>query len=299
MRNALPTMVLMAGLIAAGQPATALTERQGEDFPDGVYVLLSDDEPGGVKRRRADTGQIIRIGKQVTDQLGQAALTATNNANTEYRLSLRDVGPVGYGAGKRPRLAICAGGVCAVAWSRTDPDERGRIELNAAIHGEALADRAATALGTEPAKRSHPGHQMRVTWTPLQDAYGPRDPVIVRLRITNVGHSAIRFKAGGMNRGARDNQFGFIASRSFGENVPDTGDPNHFGGKVAVTSIAPGDYFEKEVDLRKWFAFDQPGNYGITGLYYMPLTYSERFEATWDDHAAGRFTVEIKAGPAD
>ena len=111
------------------------------------------------------------------------------------------------------------------------------------------------------------------------------------LAIENVGRIPVSFRVGGANRGSRDNQFGFTAYGPMGA-VPDTGDPVHFGGLSYNTMLKPGETFRKEVDLRKWFTFKQPGRYTITGTY--DLVFSDPangdYLPIWLDKAASTFT---------
>jgi hypothetical protein len=104
--------------------------------------------------------------------------------------------------------------------------------------------------------------------------------------------------AGGQQRGARDNQFRFLAYRSYGggKAVPDTGDPVNFGGIGSVQTLAPGETFTRSVGIEKWFKFDEPDFYRITGMYELQLHDTEMGgfgRPIWDDLAVGDCLVRV------
>lgn len=266
------------------------------ELEPGIYALTDDAD--GVKVARADTEGTVSLGPLVADQFGEAVLQSYSNSNDLFHLRLNGAGPFREDAHKR-RLAIYAEGVCVVVGGNSEP-EQGRMDVSANVAGEANAAKLAAALGAKVRKRSHPGHKWRVSWSPIKLSFAPGEPVMVRLKITNVGEKSFRFFEGGQQRGPRDNQFGFIAF-NFLTPVPDTGDPTNFGGIAAFRTVEPGQTFEKEVDLRGWFKFEPGGSYSITGLYQVELLGADDSSTQWEDFAVGTCTVKIAeaAKPAE
>src|SRR5262249_62247593 len=104
-------------------------------------------------------------------------------------------------------------------------------------------------------------------------------------------------RVGGQQRGPRHNQFRFLAQHGHGTGkaVPDTGDPNNFGGKSWRVDLKPGEVFTKTVDLGRWFTFDDPDTYRITGMYSFEVHEPDRYQAIWDDLAVGQCFVRVVA----
>ena len=83
--------------------------------------------------------------------------------------------------------------------------------------------------------------------------------------------------------------------------VADTGSAINFGGLFGPESLEPGQTFENQIDLKKWFAFDKTGTYRIHGFYQLafcrpPLaeTIKPWGEIMWSDYASADFTVVVK-----
>ncbi|MHC5079396.1 MAG: hypothetical protein ACYTHN_10275, partial [Planctomycetota bacterium] len=146
-----------------------------------------------------------------------------------------------------------------------------------------------------------PGHRISTRFAaPLWK--GSEDGTFeVTLEITNVGDRPFTFLDGGMNRGARNNQFGFVGFKN-GRPIPDVGDPMCFGGLAGYRTIAPGETFKKPVDLAKWFDLSRPGSYEITGLFYMGFHAKATPQKVgdlnnwpiWEDHAVAKFVFIVK-----
>jgi hypothetical protein len=112
----------------------------------------------------------------------------------------------------------------------------------------------------------------------------------------------IQFVEGGRQRGARDNQFAFVAMRSSGSGkaIPDTGDPINFGGIGGFRTIEPGQTWTKQVPLDKWFQLTEADTYQITGIYRVelrPTTQGNSPSASqgpvWDEFFTGECLVKI------
>jgi hypothetical protein len=139
----------------------------------------------------------------------------------------------------------------------------------------------------------HPGQQLLVSFTPAKPSFRIGDDVSVTFRIKNVGVNTVAFSKGGAYRGAsRDNQYSFSA-RLWSRQVQDIGSSNHLGGLVGTIVLKSGEVFEDHVDLKKWFAFDQPGAYEVLGSYSMSYfdPEGEAFRTIWSDYVTSAFEV--------
>jgi len=105
---------------------------------------------------------------------------------------------------------------------------------------------------------------------------------------------------GGRQRGARDNQFAFIAHRNggWGRAVPDTGDPENKGGPASFRTLDPDGVFTMEVDVTKWFKFQEPDAYGLACVYEIELFEPNLQFPIWDEYVVGKCLIRIDA-PAD
>jgi hypothetical protein len=260
---------------------------------DGIYFLSTSQD--GVAVERAD-GRRILLAERASDGFGEASLASVTNDNSRYRLDLAGAGPFPTGADQR-RLAVYVDGVCAGIVSHSEPDAERNMDLIAYVSGEAAAKKVARAMGITARSRRHPGHVLVARWRPKQPSHRPGEPVVLCMEIENVGQTTVRFMEGGRQRGPRDNQFAFIAHRrsGWGRAVPDTGSPENFGGLGGFRKLGPQDTFTKEVDVTKWFKFEEPDSYKITCLYQIELFESNFRLPLWNDYVVGECTVVIEA----
>lgn len=266
----------------------------GEPLADGFYSIV--DEGEGVQVARSYGGNIW-LGENLSGEFGEVSIWSIANDNSRWRVWLQRV-PKFDTIG---RVAFYCDGVCEVVSSHSDPDDTHTMELIVDVYGQKLGEQLATRLDTELRERLHPGHQITCRWKPVERTYALGETVILQLEIENAGDAPLRFIEGGQQRGARDNQFRFLcrATSGYGDSVPDTGDPQNFGGKGGYREIKPGEVFQKEVDISKWFRFEKSGTYRITGLYEIQI-YDEQFDnVLWDDFAVGQCLVTIEPAQKD
>jgi hypothetical protein len=64
--------------------------------------------------------------------------------------------------------------------------------------------------------------------------------------------------------------------------VPDIGSNVHFGGLATPRVLEPGGVFEDEIDLSKWFAFEEKGSYEVLGSYEIDVPRSRQRNAQAD-----------------
>lgn len=260
---------------------------QTDELDPGIYEVLPAGEGKSVT---FNGGQQVDLGKRLPAKLGKAEIWSTSNANDRFRLSLM---VDEFESGDAGRLAICAGKVCVIVSSRSNQQSE-TVALDAHVTGEEAANRLGAAFNALPKLRKHPGHLLLVRWTPTKDSFAPDEPVKLRLKLTNVGNRPVRFMAGGQQRGARDNQFGFTAysNYGFGPAVPDAGDPRNFGGKAMIVTLKPAESFTKEVDLAGWFKFKNKDFYQITATYELELYDADQTSRPiWHEFVTGRCVV--------
>lgn len=265
-----------------------------EELPNGIYAAKETGK--GVLVKRADGGGEIVLGAKLTDYFGTATISSIANDNSRFTLRLKGAGPFPQPELPHP-LALAIDGVYAVIGSNSDLDANARVDFTISINGKNNAEKVAKALKVKPILRQHPGHQLLTTFEPLKESYSVSEPVTLRMRIKNVGKVTVRFLDGGQQRGARNNQFGFIAFESYNKPYPDTGDPTNFGGKASYVTLKPGDELTKDVDITKWFDFKNPGTYSITGIFELELSGSfdrGSLDVVWNDFAVGRCTMTIE-----
>ncbi len=260
-----------------------------DEFAAGIYRVVPD---GQGKRVARSSGGTVDLGDRVSDNFGDVSLWSLSNQNDRFRVQMEQAGPVD-GEG---RLAIYVDGVCEVVGSTSGSPGKEKRQLMAVVEGLENAKKLFSQLRAKLKLRKHPGHQLLVSWKPQRASYKVGEPVTLELAIKNVGSTTVRFIEGGQQRGARDNQFGFTAfsGSGHGKPIPDTGDPRHFGGIGAFREIKPGETFRKQVDVTKWFKFEETGTYEITGIYELELRNKDfDFNALWDEYAIGRCRVRI------
>ncbi len=169
------------------------------------------------------------------------------------------------------------------------------MQLTGWIQGRKAAERVAESTKVTLQLREHPGHRFVVRLEPEKDSYQIDEVVTLRMEIENVGKTTFSFWDGGMQRGPRNNQFGFMAYRGhgYGRAVPDIGDPTNFGGMAGQEVLKPGDTFTKEVELSKWFSLETADTYRIIGLFRMTVGSPSDRAAAWDDFAVAECLVKV------
>jgi hypothetical protein len=162
------------------------------------------------------------------------------------------------------------------------------------ILGEDNAKQVASYFDIPIAYHRHPGHKLRVTFTPTKQSFASGTEVTAVLRITNVGAEPIAFMKGGRNRGSRDNQY-IISANRYTQPVPDIGNSQHFGGMAGKYVLQPAATFEDTISLSKWFAFDTSGHYFIHGSYFLDFVEpdAESWRTIWTDYVSADFVVKI------
>ncbi len=289
--SALLAIVVLSGLESARVSAAEL--------PDGVYERkLAGD---GIKLPRVDRdgGEAI-LGARLTDKLGTASWKPLRNDHSEFTLTLTGI-ELPAETEESAQLAVVIDGVC-LAVSRGQKSG-GAFDgtLSGWVVGENAAIKLAKGLKTELPRRKHPGHRYVVSWQPEKESYQPGTQVSLLLTIENLGEQPMTFRVGGQNRGPRDNQYRFLAVRGWGQGkvLPDVGDPTNFGGIGSYETLKPGEKFHAKVGLDRWFRFEDPDRYRVTGMFVLELHERQPdgsvSNTIWEELAAGDCLVLVEA----
>lgn len=287
---------LAAALVAAALTLSARAQPAADsDLEDGVYQLRFE---GAGRKVTLTDGEPAVLGKRLSASIGTATeLKSWANDNSRFNFAVTGLGPLPPEATKGQTALVVDGLVLHLGLSeklRAD----GRTGARANVDTAAAARTLAAKYRITPALRKHPGHRFEARWTPDAPAFRAGGPVTLKLTLKNTGTEPIRFTFGGHQRGARDNQFRFVAQEGQnGKGLPDTGDANNFGGISSVKVVRPRETFRTEVDVTKWFTFPRPGTYRVTGVLELPILDpdGEGFGHTvWDDLAVGECDVRIQ-----
>lgn len=231
--------------------------------------------------------------KLLNIDIKEAWITSRSNDNTEYYLDLRTTNTLPVSTDK----IVLMVGDKTIPFNSSGSEDYGRIHiLGTTITNLSLISGIAQHFHATVVGHHHPGHQMLVQIIPDKDEFSKGEPVIVKLRITNIGTNTFAYMQGGSQRGPRDNQFAFTAMGPDLKMLPDVGDPRNFGGLASTITLKPGQSHELPVDLTKWFSFDKSGEYYLRGSYAMsfqdldsPISHD-----IWDDFACAAFRITVK-----
>jgi hypothetical protein len=254
---------------------------------DGFYLISKEASAPSVMTQ---DGQKRSLGRKVEFNAPQTRIFSGDNANTQFWFTI--VVPRELYVETSGYVLVVANRGYLQAGSGRSPDV---YSLDFRLSGAEDALAVSRYLNAEIAYHRHPGHQLLVSFTAAKASFRIGDDVPVTFRIKNVGANTVAFSKGGAYRGAsRDNQYSFSA-RLWSRQVQDIGSSNHFGGLSGMIVLKPGEVFEDHVDLKKWFAFDQPGRYEVLGSYSMGYSDpdGEAFRAIWSDYVTNAFEVTI------
>jgi hypothetical protein len=238
--------------------------------------------------------------KPLQDQVKRAVISSTSNDNKRYLLA---VYPVHKFSLPCNQVGLIVGKTTIRFDTQGGKDYGGYI--GASVDDPKIIPQIAQYFRTKVQKRRHPGYLMLVEYIPDKEEFSAGEPVIVTLRITNVGHTEFAFMEGGFQRGSRDNQFAFsaelvggedVGGKRVGKMVPDTGNPLNYGGFELPVRLQPGESHDVQVDLAGWFNFERDETYNLRGSYYMQLVdpNDTDLDTIWEDYACAEFTVKMK-----
>jgi hypothetical protein len=233
---------------------------------DGLYFLRTD---GDGPRVRLNDGSRVVLGRRLGPAAGKLSMWSLRNDNSEFefRFSPRDPMPDEVRDG--PTVLVADGVPVRTEATATARNRNGSLELYGTVEGDVAADLFGERLRGEVRRRVHPGHRFEVTWTPDRREYKVGEPVKLKLRLRNAGTTAVRFAAlrgGGGPGGA----FRFLAHRrgGHGEPVPEIAERDLTRLLLCSNSqtLRPGETYTETIALDKWFRFDRPDEYRVTGI---------------------------------
>lgn len=292
----IPVVVMVA--LSLSQGAIKAAEPKVEN---GLYHVL---DSGGITVKSLD-GKEIYLGKKLEDQIEKASLCSYRNDNSLFFINLTPTVRSLENPG-RPMALYVDGHCLPFSFAGKRDSKSGSKPTDTIGEGdipEVAADAFARFLKVTPRRRHHPHHELLVKFTPAKAKFKASEPIPVKLQIKNAGKNRVFFRVGGETGPKRDNQFGFIASQRDNQfdfispehAIPDIGSPMVSGGWTVFRSIKPGETFEAEVDLKKWFKFEKPGFYTLRGIYHMAFSKpdsNDRF-TIWEDWATADFYLTI------
>jgi hypothetical protein len=266
----------------------------GAEVADGIYPIVSNTG----RDIQLSGGDWVALGKLRTATWERAEVRSLTNDNSRFEVRLINVDKA-VENGDPANIVLAVNAVGMPFHSRVEHAD-GKLDLSFTLTGADESRTIAGVLKTEPVLRKHPGHRVVLKLTPAKETYHPGEPVTLAVDISNVGDVPVLFRDGGRQRGARNNQFRFLAYAGGGQGkaVHDTGDPTHFGGLSTLRPLKPGESVHHTIPLDKWFAFTEPGSYRITGLFELELHDMPRRElhqVIWDELAVGECTIKITA----
>ncbi len=267
----------------------------GADRPhDGFYLRAQGEPAPWIK---SQDGQKLFLGAKQTLKIQRSDLSSVNNANTRFNLSVAvpndgSIWPPTY-------ILIVADTAYRQVTSFVSRDRTSSSYFCFEVSEEKNAKQVSEYMKTPLLCRRRPRHKLRVSFTPTEQKFSVGDEVTATLRIANVGTNSVSFRRDVRNRAARDNEYAFSA-RHRGKQVEDIGTSLRFRGFSSVFSVRrvlkPGEVFEDEISLSKWFSFDKAGTYEVHGSYYLAFYDSDALSSRviWKDHVSADFTVRIR-----
>lgn len=246
------------------------------------------------------TGKEIHLGKKMEDKIETASIESMSNDNTQYLMSLTKTDGFSEDFSS---TALYVDGNCAQFGSGVKNTNAEKCYgIWARYISETATDAFSRYLGVKPRLRHHPHHELLVKFVPSKDKFKASEPLAVTLQIKNVGKAPVRFSVGGKGGPERDTQFGFTAHGK--KVIPDSGNPDVSPDRAGGLGhlLKPGEVFEKEVDLGKWFKLEKNWfPYEITGTYDLEFLEPEGKDQfiIWEDYAGGRFFLNVEGGPFD
>ncbi|RLB49831.1 MAG: hypothetical protein DRJ42_20205 [Deltaproteobacteria bacterium] len=286
-------------LVIVGALSLLTSASQTQARTDGLYTIVStttDPRRGAILITSELPAGTPRLWVRTRRARGvSAVLYATDNANTQYFLSVRyALGPVC----DRVVLRLGAHARASHRWSRSEhisPKFCGaRFSLD-----RALADLAAAHFGVPRQDRRSIGRALRGDFVPASAIIRSGDDLGITLTIRNGPRApAVGLLVGGRQRGPRNNQFIFVIERD-GQRVAPI-EAMDSGGPAGFSLMESGGHFEFREQLSRWGDITVPGNYVVQCRYETELTPSNgdpyddaRRGERWDRAFEGviRFTV--------
>jgi hypothetical protein len=291
--------------VAAMAFASTQTVRAAQAPADGLY-LAADGAPA--TELRTEDGETVFLGARQDLQLQdkwlkfrgieERQLQPLYSGNWEATFNLQLT--AAYDERNKPHILVVAGTVYrqSGAGAFTTPTSSGS-SLHFGIWDEKHAAEVARYFDIPIQYPTHPGHRLRVWFTPDKPFFSRGEPVTVTLHIENLGDEPVRFLRRGRGPGetpeSRDNQFVFAAYQN-GQSIPDIGRSSNADVLSGSVELNPGASFEDSANLDNWFEFNGAGNYQVHGSYFLSFLKPESrlFDSIWAEYVSSDFSVRIR-----
>lgn len=258
---------------------------------DGVYVITDIEGRPSIE---SQAGRSYHIGGLLDVSDAEIVLGSNNNTNDVFYLRLKF--PYSYRAQfDRNRYVLAVDGV-AYYFSGRSSSVDSHADISTTILGVEAKDKVANFFDCPVTYKRHPGHQFLVDFESDQKVYTSGEGITVTLKLTNVGKHPIAFMKGGRNRAARNTQFIFSGFHGFDEPLIDVGTNSNMGGLAFPVILLPGEVFEDEVNLSKWFEITKAGYYSIHASYFLQFVEPKprSAEYIWQDYVSGDFMFSVE-----
>ena len=223
----------------------------------------------------------------------KALIVSQSNGNTKYELDLlaRDEFPLPF-----DKIELVISNKTVPFDNSFGWEDNKRTLLAAVVTNREDALLLAGHYHTNVIDHYHPGHQMLTQFIPDKVVFSNKEPIMVKLRITNVGKSNFAFRQVGDHNRSRNIQFDFTAEKAGGKMLNALPGPTSFEGHMDFVSLKPGESLEVSVDLKRWFNFKETGIYWIRGNYGMSFCdpVSMKDPVIWEDWASAKFFIYFK-----
>ncbi len=296
------TSAILAVLLLAATSLLAQASGTATNDASGLYYVSTD---GTGQTLTAGDGPAVRLGRRADIKILTAHVYAKDNTNNDFGVMLytSNFAPISKTPGEAQSVTPIALriGDQVYTWRGYGGSGGYYNDVEYEIHGRDEAMAAAKWLSVDCQLREPPGYKFSARFIPAQPEVHANGPAPVKFVMKNLDDRTLVFKSGGRQFGRRDGQYEFRALRN---GRPVTALPNaaHFGGGLTrLVTLEPGKEFEGQVDLAKWFNFDQPGTYSIHGSYLLDFypageesKMSGPWNELWSDTASADFTVVVK-----
>ncbi len=255
---------------------------------DGIYVTSYDQALPSVL---AQNGRTYQIGERLDISSAEVSLHSNTNANDSFYLRLK----FPYDPSLREKQYLLVLDECGYYISGGGGTRDVHTDISATIDGVEAKDAIAQYFDCPVTYKKHPGHQLLVSFESDKKVYALGEEIVVTLKLTNVGQKPVAFMKGGRNRAARNTQFLFSGFHGLDQPLIDIGTNQNWGGFASPVTLQPGEVFEDEVNLSKWFELSQPGYYSIHASYFLEFVEPSNadLEFIWQDYVSGDFMFSV------
>jgi hypothetical protein len=234
-------------------------------------------------------------------QFPSVTLVSLNNDNSRYSLTFQgnyhppdDIPPM--------RLMLKVGEEkLPFTSSGTGGGEMGYREYySMVITNSALVPLIAREFHATVQNREDPHYKMRVEFIPEKTEYSVSEPIVVIMRVTNLGDREFVFENTSLRPRRGHSSLSFSWARETGPEKVSYTSPRLGSFTFGQTAVQPSKSIEIRVDLAEWFKFEPNSTNSLSGSYGLKfLREGKNRLATldspiWTETVSGEFTIRIK-----